>query len=197
VVLVVVNFSCQVGGQEEPLKKYVVELEPTARAELEGLTRRGRASARQIKRALILLAAADGDSDGAIAAKVRVHPNTVQRVRQRFAEESLEAALSERPRPGKVRMLDGRQEAYLIAVACSEAPAGRARWTVRLLANRLVELNVVEDINYATVWRVLKRGIPSPGSASSGASPPSAQRSSAPWRTCSICSRSLMTQSGR
>jgi transposase len=153
------------------LKKYVVELEPKARAALEALTRRGKASARQIKRALILLAAADGDRDEAIAAKVRVHANTVKRIRRRFVEESLEAALSERPRPGKARKLAGPQEAFVIALACTDAPEGRQTWTMQLLADRLVELRLVESISDDTVRRTLKRGVSSRGSAKSGASP--------------------------
>jgi transposase len=153
------------------LKKYVVELESKARAELEGLTRRGRTSVRQVKRALILLAAADGDRDEAIAAKVRVHVNTVQRIRRRFAEESLEAALSERPRPGKARRLAGPEEAFVIALACTDAPEGRQTWTMQLLADRLVELKLVDRISDDTVRRTLKRGTSSPGSAKSGASP--------------------------
>ena len=153
------------------MKKYVVELEPKARAALEALTRRGKASARQIKRALILLAAADGDRDEAIAAKVRVHANTVKRIRRRFVEESLEAALSERPRPGKARKLAGPQEAFVIALACTDAPEGRQTWTMQLLADRLVELRLVESISDDTVRRTLKRGVSSRGSAKSGASP--------------------------
>ena len=153
------------------MKKYVVALEPKQRAELEALTTRGQASARRLKRALILLAAADGDRDEAIAAKVRVHANTVQRIRQRFVEESLDVALSERPRPGKARKLAGPQEAFVIALACTDAPEGRQTWTMQLLADRLVELNLVESICDETVRRTLKRGTSSPGSAKSGASP--------------------------
>ena len=153
------------------MKKYVVALEPKQRAELEALTTRGRASARRLKRALILLAAADGDPDEAIAAKMRVHANTVQRIRQRFVEESLDVALSERPRPGKARKLAGPQEAFVIALACTDAPEGRQTWTMQLLADRLVELDLVESICDETVRRTLKRGTSSPGSAKSGASP--------------------------
>jgi transposase len=153
------------------LKKYIVELEPQARRELEALTKRGSSSARRIKRALILLAAADGETDETIAAKVRTHPNTVQRIRQRFVEESLQAALSERPRPGKARKLAGPEEAFLIALACTDAPEGRQTWTMQLLADRLVELKLVESISDDTVRRTLKRGTSSPGSAGSGASP--------------------------
>jgi len=153
------------------LKKYLVKLTTDERAELESLTRKGIASVRRVKRALVLLAADDGDKDEVIADKTRVSAGTVARIRERFAEEGLQAALSERPRPGKARLLDGRQEAHLIALACSEAPAGHAKWTLRLLAGRLVELDVIEDISHQTVWRALKKGTSSPGSASSGASP--------------------------
>ena len=153
------------------MKKYAVELEPQARTELEALTRRGSASARRIKRALILLAAADGETDKSIAAKVRIHPNTVQRIRQRYVSESLEAALSERPRPGKARKLAGPEEAFVIALACTDAPEGRQTWTMQLLADRLIELKLVESISDDTVRRTLKRGTSSPGSARSGASP--------------------------
>ena len=164
------TLPCQAGGEEEPLKKYVVELTPEERTDVEALARKGKASARRIKRALILLAADDGDTDEAIAAKVRVHRTTVEHIRQRFVEEGLDAALSERPRPGKARLLDGRQEAHLIALACSDPPAGRVSWTMQLLADRLVELGIVERISDETVRRTLKRGRSSPGSASSGAS---------------------------
>lgn len=152
------------------MKKYVVELEAAERAELEALTSRGRASARQLKRALILLDAAEGDKDEVIAAKVRVHVNTVQRIRRRFFEDSLKAALSERPRPGKARKLAGPQEAFVIALACTDAPEGRKAWTLQLLADRLVELKLVDSISDDTVGRTLKRGTSGPGSVRSGAS---------------------------
>lgn len=153
------------------MKKYLVELSPEQRAELESLIRGGKASVRKVKRALVLLATADGHKDEDIAARVRVHRTTVEHLRRRFVEEGLEAALNERPRPGNPRKLDGRQEAYVIALACSEPPEGRARWTLRLLANRLVELEVVDEISHHTVNRLLKRGSSNPGSASSGALP--------------------------
>lgn len=160
----------QAGGQEGPLKKYIIELSPEERVDLETLTRKGATSARRMKRALVLLAAADGEKDEAIAAKVRVHRTTVEYIRKRFVEEGLDAALSERPRPGKARLLNGRQEAHLIALTCSDPPAGRVRWTMQLLANHLVELGIVDRISADTVRRTLKRGPSSPGSASSGAS---------------------------
>lgn len=140
------------------MKKYLVELTAEERERLLELTRKGRTPARRLKRALVLLAADYGAPDQAIAAQVRVHCATVERVRQRFVTEGLDAALTERPRPGKARKLTGRQEAHLIALACSEPPAGQKRWTMRLLAGRLVELGVVETISDETVRRALKRG---------------------------------------
>lgn len=159
------------GGKEGALKKYVVTLTPEERAELEALTRKGKTSVRRVKRAAILLNSDEGDTDEQIAVKVRVHRTTVELVRKRFVEEGLEAALSERPRPGKAPLLDGRQEAYLIALACSQPPAGRSEWTLNLLGDRLVELKVVESISRETVRRTLKRGPSSPGSIRSGVSP--------------------------
>jgi transposase len=153
------------------LKKHIVRLTADERARLEALTRKGTARARQLKRALILLAADEGEKDEMIAARVRVHLNTVVRIRHRFAEEGLEKALSERPRPGNPRKLAGRQEAYLIALACSDPPEGRDKWTMQLLANRLIELNVLEAISKDTVWRTLKRGTLNLGNAESGALP--------------------------
>jgi len=165
------NCPCQAGGRNVPLKKYIVELTPDERDHLEALTRKGSTSARRMKRALVLLAADEGDKDEEIAAKARVHRVTVEDIRKRFVLEGLDAALSERPRPGKARLLDGRQEAFVIALACSDPPAGRASWTMQLLADRLVELKVVESISDETVRRTLKRGRSSRGSASSGALP--------------------------
>lgn len=154
------------------MKKYVVRLTDEERAELEALTSKGASKARRLKHALVLLAADDGDGDEAIAAKVRVSVNSVARVRQRFVEEGLAAALNERPRPGKARLLDGRQEVYLIALTGTTPPAGRAQWTMQLLADKLVELNVVESISDETVRRALKRGTSNPGNTRSGASRP-------------------------
>lgn len=150
-------------------KKYLVDLSLDERGQLESLTRGGKGSVRKVKRALVLLAVDDGDKDEVAAGKARVSVGTVERLRRRFAEEGLQAALSERPRPGKPAKLDGRQEAYVIALACSEAPEGRARWTLRLLANRLVELEVVDEVSHHTVGRLLKRGSLSPGGVSNGA----------------------------
>lgn len=153
------------------MKKYIVTLTADERAELESLTRRGTASVRKVKRALVLLAVDDGDKDEVIADRLRVTAGTIARIRQRFAEEGLEAALNERPRSGKPPLLDGPQAAHLLALTCSPVPTGHAKWTVRLLADRLVELDMVEAVSHQTIWRVLKKGTLSPGSASSGAWP--------------------------
>ncbi len=160
------------GGRKKALKKYLVHLTSEERTELLALTRRGRASARRIKRALVLLAADDGDKDEQIAEKARVSLRTVEGLRRRFVEEGLEVTLSDRPRPGKARLLDGHQEAYLIALTCSTPPPGRAQWTMQLLANRLVELKVVESISDETVRRTLKKGTSNHGSFESGVSQP-------------------------
>lgn len=88
---------------------------------------------------------------------------TVERIRKRFVEEGLEAALSERPRPGATRKLNGHQEAYLVALACGDPPEGKKRWSMRLLADRLVELGVVDGISDETVRRTLKKGTLSRG----------------------------------
>jgi len=152
------------------LKKYSVKLSAEERLDLLALTSKGRADARRIKHAMILLAADDGAIDDEIVARLRVGARTVERVRKRFVEESVEAALSDRPRPGKAPLLDRRQEAHLIALACSSPPEGRAQWTMQLLANKLVELGIVESVSDETVRRALKRGTSSPGSTDSGAS---------------------------
>jgi transposase len=151
------------------LKKYVVKLTAEERSELKGLTSKG-ARARRIKRALVLLASDDGETDAQVASRVRVHPTSVENIRRRFVDEGLEAALSERRRPGKARLLDGHQEAYLLALTCSAPPPGRAQWTLKLLADRLIELKVVASISDETVRRTLKRGTSNPGSTENGAS---------------------------
>ena len=151
--------------------KYLVDLTDTEQESLLTLIKKGTASARQVTRAHILLQAAEEVSDEEIADALRIGSSTVHRTRQRFVEEGLQAALTERPRCGCGRKLDGKQEAFLVALACSSPPAGRDRWTMQLLADRLVELKWVEAVSDDTVRRVLKKTTSSPGSAKSGASP--------------------------
>ena len=150
-----------------PKKKYHVELTPEERITLEQLLQRGKSSARKLTRARILLQADDGLIDEEIATGLDVGVATVERLRQRFVEESLEA-LTERPRPGGQRKLTGKQEAHLIAVACTPAPTGQPHWTLQLLADQAVELGFVDSIARKTVRQVLKKTRLSPGSTSSG-----------------------------
>lgn len=150
-----------------PKKKYHVDLTPQERITLEQLLQRGKSSARKLTRARILLQADEGLTDEEIATGLEVGSATVERLRQRFVEENLEA-LNERPRPGGQRKLSGRQEAHLIAVACTPAPTGQPHWTLQLLADQAVELGFVDSIARETVRQVLKKTRLSPGSTSSG-----------------------------
>ena len=146
-------------------KKYVVNLSKEEKEQLEELTSKGHSAARKLRRAHILLLADEGLKDVEIAKALNAAVTTVERVRKRFVEEGLEAALSERPRIGGAlrRKLDGKGEAYLVALACSEAPEGRNRWTMQLLADRLIEVGLVEEISEETVRRALKKGMLSRG----------------------------------
>jgi transposase len=152
-----------------PAKKYRVSLTESEREQLSNIARRGKSSARKVKRALILCQADEGLSDEQIAEALLVGASTVSRVRQRFVEEGMESALNERPRPGQRRKLDGKQEAHLVAVACSQAPAGHARWTLRLLADKVVELEFADSISPETVRQVLKKTSSNRGRRRSGA----------------------------
>lgn len=140
-----------------PRKKYLINLNKEERELLEEMTRKGSVKARKFKRAMILLKADEGLSDPQIMAAVNVSRPTVERIRKRFVGGGLEKALNEDPRPGQARKLDGRGEAVLIATACSQAPEGHEHWTLRLLAGKLVELDVVDSISYETVRRTLKK----------------------------------------
>jgi len=152
-----------------PKKKYIVDLAADEREQLHQLIKRGKPSARKVTRARILLHAADGLSDEQISAALKTGTATVERTRQRFVEEGL-GCLNERPRPGQRRKLSGKQEAHLIAVACTPAPDGQARWTLQLLADKVVELKYADSIARETVRQVLKKTTSSRGSNSSGAS---------------------------
>ena len=135
--------------------RYRVELSQTERAELTALVSGGKHAVRKLKRAQILLAADAGASDAEIARSVGVDGSTVYRTKRRFVLGNLEAALSEAPRPGAPRKLSGKQEALLVATACSSPPAGRARWTLELLAGELVRLTAHASISRETVRRRL------------------------------------------
>jgi transposase len=135
--------------------RYSVELTETERGELDRMLAGGKHPARRLKRAQILIAAAAGVCDAAIEAGVGVGGSTVYRTKRRFVEDGLEAALSEAPRPGAERKLTGKQEALLIATACSNPPAGRARWTLELLAGEMVGLTEHDSLSRETVRRRL------------------------------------------
>ena len=135
--------------------RYRVELSQTERAELTALLSGGKHAARKLKRAQILLAANAGASDDEIATSVGVGGSTVCRTKRRFVLGNLEAALSEEPRPGADRKLSGKEEALLVATACSSPPKGRARWTLELLAGAMVKLTEHEDLSRETVRRRL------------------------------------------
>src|SRR6202051_5424136 len=131
--------------------RYRVELSQDERDELTALVSGGKHAARKLKRAQILLAADAGASDEDIA----IGGSTVYRTKRRFVEDNLEAALSEEPRPGAERKLSGKEEALLVATACSNPPAGRARWTLELLAGAMVTLTEHQDLSRETVRRRL------------------------------------------
>ena len=135
--------------------RYRVELGQAEREELTALLSGGKHSARKLKRAQILLAADAGSSDEAIAASVRVGGSTVYRTKRRFVEMNLAAALAELPRPGAGRKLSGKEEALLVATACSKPPPGCARWTLELLAGEFVKLTEHEELSRETVRRRL------------------------------------------
>lgn len=152
-------------------KKYFVTLTDDEREHLHAVTKRGKVAARQLSRAHLLLHADAGASDDAIAHALHVGTATVERTRKRFVEEGLEAALTERPRPGGRRKLESKQEAFLIALACSAPPDERPHWTMQLLADKLVELRVVESISDETVRRTLKKTYSSRGRNKNGVFP--------------------------
>jgi transposase len=146
-----------------PAKKYKVALSTEERQILEQLTTTGKTAAYKMNRARILLKADEHHADGgwgdqAISAALDVSVATIERVRHQFVEEGFEAVLSSKQgQQTRMRRLDGEKEAHLIALTCSEAPAGRVRWTLRLLAERMVELGQVEQIFHETIRKTLKK----------------------------------------
>ena len=149
------------------------------RTQLERLIRKGQWSARVINRARILLKTDEGWSASQVAAALDTSPRTVFRAKRRYAEEGLDGVLHDHPQTNRYRKLDDRGEAHpvsstgqaLIALACSDAPEGHDHWTLQLLADRMVELGLVESLSYETVRLRLKKTSSSPGKNSNGASP--------------------------
>src|SRR5437879_5619409 len=140
-----------------PGKKYMVDLTSAEREALLTLISRGKPSARKVTRARILLKADEGLIDTAIASALNSSTATVEQTRQRFVEGGLDNALNERPRPGQKHKLSGLASAYVIATACSEAPTGHEHWTLRLLADKVVEMGLVESVSHETIRAVLKK----------------------------------------
>ena len=154
-------------------KKYIVTLSEEERQFLEQFTTTGRHAAYQINHARILLKADQNQgcgswSDTAIQQALDISIRTIERVRQRFVEEGLQAALKQRPGAGRKRQIQGEQEAQLIALRCSAPPEGKGRWTLRLLADQMVELGHLESTSYETVRQTLKKTNYNRGSKSAG-----------------------------
>jgi transposase len=158
---------------ENMMKKYIARLTQEEREYLAKFVKKGKGMAYKIKHANMLLQIdADGPAwtDEQTAAAFRCHVNTVRNVRQRFVEQGLEAALKRKKQqsPSREKILDGEGEARLESIACGKTPDGRAKWTLQLLADKLVELEIVESISTETVRRTLKKTSSSRTSASVG-----------------------------
>jgi hypothetical protein len=164
-------------AEEISVKKYVVRLSGEERERLETLIRKGKSPAQRLLKARILLKAdisegGDGWSDSRITKALETTPSMVQRVRKQLVEEGFDAVLSRKQRamPAVARIFDGEKEAKLIALACSKPPKGRARWTLRLLENKVVELNIVDRASDSTIGRALKKTFSNPIAANTGSS---------------------------
>jgi transposase len=175
--------------------KYPVRLSDEQRRRLERLTAAGSAPARKARSARVLLLADKGRDGGgwtdpAIAGALSMHVNTVARVRKRFVTAGETPALDRKPRetPPRPAKIDGRAEAHLVAICCSPAPEGRARWSLRLLAAEMTRRGVVTEVGHEAVRRALKKTGSSLGSSGPGASPSGTRPGSPPrWRTSSTC----------
>ena len=144
-------------------KQFPVHLTPDQRQQLQQMIASGKAKARELTHARVLLKADTSEggpswSDAQICEAVEVSPSTVVRIRKRYAQEGLDSALKAKQQQNrKARQLDGEQEAHLVALVCGDAPEGYARWSLRLLADKLVELKVVESVSHETVRQTLKK----------------------------------------
>ena len=152
-----------------PKKKYIISLTSEEREELEQLTKTGKAAAYKVNHARILLKSdinqeGGGWIDAAISQALDISVSTIERVRQRFVEQGLEEALGrKKQKRRKAPRLDGDQEAHLLAITCSEPPEGHGHWSLRLLAERMVELEYVETVSHETVRQTLKKMNSNPG----------------------------------
>ena len=164
-------------AKEISVKKYVVRLSADEREQLDALIRKGKSPAQRLLKARILLKAdvsqaGEGWSDSRIIEALETSPSMVYRVRKQVVEEGFEAVLSRKPRttPPVPAIFDGEKEAKLIALACSKPPRGRARWTLRLLESKVVELGIVDHASDSTIGRALKKTVSSRIAASAGLS---------------------------
>jgi hypothetical protein len=164
-------------GRDIAVKKYVVRLSTEEREQLQALLRKGKGPARRLLKARILLKAdvsdaGEGWSDNEIIRALDTSASMVYRVRKQLVEEGFAAVLSRKQRanPAVPRIFDGEKEAKLIALACSKPPKGRARWTLRLLENKVVELGIAERASDSTIGRTLKKTFSSPIAGSAGSS---------------------------
>ena len=145
------------------MRKEKLNLSKAERQELQEIVRKGKNKARVITRARILLLSNEGRTDQQIADALQIGRATVERIRRRAVRESVQVALVERPRPGTEPKLNAKQEAQLIAIACSEPPPGQKRWTIRLLMEEVMQQKIVDSISFETVRRVVKKTMSSLG----------------------------------
>ena len=171
-----VAFSSSNDGEEVGMTRYVVTLEKDERAELAGITRKGSHQSQKVINALILLNSDEGEFNehrargAAIAEILRISARKVDRVKKRFVEEGMEAAVGGRQgrRSSYMRKADGEFEARLVALSCAEPPEGHSQWSLRLLADRVVELGHIDRVSHETVRRVLRKTPSNRGGASAG-----------------------------
>jgi len=162
---------------------------------LNALTRKGKVAVRRLARANILRMAHEKFSDQEIAPALKVSVATIERTREKFVLGGLDYALQGHPRTGAPRKMDGKQEAFLVALAWSTPPQGHSCWTMQLLADKLLEREgIAQPLSAETIRLVLKRKISSPGCGTNGAFQRSVPNSSGAWRTCWISTRSRIIQ---
>jgi transposase len=172
-------------------KKYLVQLSNDERAKLEHIISKGQGNVRQIRRAHTLLLSDAGKTDEEIADLLHITTVTIAETRKRWCAEHLSRNLADQPKPGRKCKLDGKQEAFLVALACSDAPEGRERWPLRMLTDRLLELGVIDEpVSYETVRDRLQKTNSNRGSSSSGVFQRSVPISCGVWKMSWIYTRS-------
>jgi len=149
----------------------MIELSDEERQEVEGFIRRGKANARTLTRAHVLLKDTEGWTIARLSATFNISPATVSNIRQRYREGGINAVLTDKKQQKRRRALSGAAEALIVAIACSPVPDGHDHWTVRMIQDKIIEMGVVEHVSRGTVHNALKKMNLSPGSASSGVSP--------------------------